>query len=740
MADKQQAVHDQISERFLTCSICLERYKNARILPCHHSFCVECLTKYVGTQKVFKCPLCKQSCNTPKDGVSSLPASTHVNGIIEILDTHVTVPSVEVSADGTATTEIDKTCQICEDVPKSYRCIDCAVNICSVCSVSHSKFPATRGHNVMTCDEYETAKASGHFLVAPRVHCPTHSDQQLTHFCDSCQLPICVTCQSKTHSNHGIFMLSDYIKQLAERQEKIDEKEIEAQHFCMSLPSTYEKVEKEVRDNATTAISNFTAKVREQENKLVKTLKINQDEVIRQVEEQIQDCREKSKNLKSRRAVLEQLTCCSDQSRDQDDSHAVPTKPKEVKSEYKVPAKYQSSPIRIISYNPGTFVTQGSLGSLQDNSPCLNVRNNRTILPSELGIEEMVSKPIRVGEEIDVVIQHQECVEKAPFFLQNMKAQLKDQNDTVTSLTREVSKDLTLKFKCNKAGTHEFSMTLNDMHVHRSPYIFDVFPEWQLKQSFHYSSDTFKCPVGLAVDTAGNVTVADSGQGSGNGSILFLKGNDKVRDVENLQVFGFSKSFDPIDVAISESGRCFIADKGNNQIVVCNKGVNESFGQEELNGPKGIAVNEAKNALYVLDNSESIKLYNAQSPFELQKSIEFNGGECISVTSEGSVVVAPSSWTRLLQLIQLNGTVTKLYLDNNGKATGIAVDKYDDIYLCQKNDILKYSIKGMHSIKLVCQILQRNVKFQPYGIAVSHDTVPKIWVTDKENKCVHLIT
>ncbi|XP_077996995.1 uncharacterized protein LOC144450270 [Glandiceps talaboti] len=168
MADKQQAVHDQLSERFLTCSICLERYKNARILPCHHSFCVECLTKYVEMQKVFKCPLCKQSCNTPKDGVSSLPASIHVNDIMEILGKHVTVSSVEVSAVGTATTETDKTCQICEAASKFSRCIDCGLDICSRCTKGHRKVPATRAHQIISYEEYETAKATDHFLAAPR--------------------------------------------------------------------------------------------------------------------------------------------------------------------------------------------------------------------------------------------------------------------------------------------------------------------------------------------------------------------------------------------------------------------------------------------------------------------------------------------------------------------------------------------------------------------------------------------
>lgn len=44
---------------FLTCSICLERFNEPKILPCHHSFCYECISPLVNNHQV-NCPICRR--------------------------------------------------------------------------------------------------------------------------------------------------------------------------------------------------------------------------------------------------------------------------------------------------------------------------------------------------------------------------------------------------------------------------------------------------------------------------------------------------------------------------------------------------------------------------------------------------------------------------------------------------------------------------------------------------------
>jgi tripartite motif-containing protein 2/3 len=36
-----------VSEDHLECGLCLELFKNPKMLPCHHTFCHDCLLEYL---------------------------------------------------------------------------------------------------------------------------------------------------------------------------------------------------------------------------------------------------------------------------------------------------------------------------------------------------------------------------------------------------------------------------------------------------------------------------------------------------------------------------------------------------------------------------------------------------------------------------------------------------------------------------------------------------------------------
>ena len=59
-------------EKILECPICLEEFKNPKMLPCQHSFCMEdCLKSLVESNSVSKeiiCPICRKKCSVPRKG------------------------------------------------------------------------------------------------------------------------------------------------------------------------------------------------------------------------------------------------------------------------------------------------------------------------------------------------------------------------------------------------------------------------------------------------------------------------------------------------------------------------------------------------------------------------------------------------------------------------------------------------------------------------------------------------
>lgn len=67
------------------CPICYLAYNNVfntpLLLPCSHTFCLECLARlcaFLKPNQTFCCPLCRESIPVPQEGVPSLPANMEI--------------------------------------------------------------------------------------------------------------------------------------------------------------------------------------------------------------------------------------------------------------------------------------------------------------------------------------------------------------------------------------------------------------------------------------------------------------------------------------------------------------------------------------------------------------------------------------------------------------------------------------------------------------------------------------
>uniref|UniRef100_A0A1X7TUW3 RING-type domain-containing protein n=1 Tax=Amphimedon queenslandica TaxID=400682 RepID=A0A1X7TUW3_AMPQE len=76
-------------EEQLTCPVCLDRYTNPKILPCHHSLCEHCLEGLVLDKKnetyYLSCPTCRHRTELPEEGVGAFPVAFHLNDLKEML-------------------------------------------------------------------------------------------------------------------------------------------------------------------------------------------------------------------------------------------------------------------------------------------------------------------------------------------------------------------------------------------------------------------------------------------------------------------------------------------------------------------------------------------------------------------------------------------------------------------------------------------------------------------------------
>ena len=95
----------------MECPICLGEFRDPRVLPCLHSFCMVCLQTYASTQTgpgTFKCPNCRKECRIPQQGIEWLPKNFLLNTLRDINKAAQKCSAEEQT--------IDKEDQRCDDV------------------------------------------------------------------------------------------------------------------------------------------------------------------------------------------------------------------------------------------------------------------------------------------------------------------------------------------------------------------------------------------------------------------------------------------------------------------------------------------------------------------------------------------------------------------------------------------------------------------------------------------------
>ena len=118
-------------EEQLTCPVCLDLYTNPKILPCHHSFCQECLEglpqerEARGDTYYLSCPTCRQRTEVPREGVGAFPVAFTLNNFKEIMQ------SLKKKAQQVTCNDHDK--------PLEMFCVTCETVICHYCAIRTHK-------------------------------------------------------------------------------------------------------------------------------------------------------------------------------------------------------------------------------------------------------------------------------------------------------------------------------------------------------------------------------------------------------------------------------------------------------------------------------------------------------------------------------------------------------------------------------------------------------------------------
>lgn len=239
---------------------------------------------------------------------------------------------------------------------------------------------------------------------------------------------------------------------------------------------------------------------------------------------------------------------------------------------------------------------------------------------------------------------------------------------------------------------------------------------------------SFRFPAGIAIDSKGNLYVADTGNDlirliTSSGTVSTIAGGGPIGSVNGT---GAAASFNsPVGVAIDASGNIYVADAGNNLI-------------REIS-PAGL--------VSTLAGSGAASFANGTGT-----SASFNFPSGVAVDASGNVYVADLE-NRLIRKVTQGGVVTTFAGGPGGASiifkapAGIAVDASGNVYVADEgsNLISKITQAGVATTLAgsgaagFTNALGTAASFNfPTGVAV--DAKGNVYVADRGNNAIRLIS
>ncbi|ESO06872.1 hypothetical protein HELRODRAFT_170902 [Helobdella robusta] len=217
----------------ITCSICLERFKQPKTLPCMHTFCLECIGKCLKLHNFsceLECALCKRSVRFAHSrDIKYLPVDHVIVQISDLVDAERQASKVINDQLVVRLCDLCKMKESCtEKVPNALsRCQKCKLSFCNECSVKHNSNPMFSSH--ISFDLRDSS-----------IFCKQHYDNVIEFFCKNCLFLMCTVCVLEHDSTHNLehwdeVLLSKCEKVLTETMQMASKKSQEIKSHIKKL-------------------------------------------------------------------------------------------------------------------------------------------------------------------------------------------------------------------------------------------------------------------------------------------------------------------------------------------------------------------------------------------------------------------------------------------------------------------------------------------------------------------------
>ncbi|XP_077977547.1 tripartite motif-containing protein 2-like [Glandiceps talaboti] len=729
---------EEFDERFLVCSICSERYKKAKCLPCLHNFCTDCLDTLIQTTGKLCCPNCRRSHTIPQDGVNGL--SNH--------------EMVEYVKERDAKSVKSNLCGGCEKNKSVKHCIECGFDICDDCAMVHGKFPSTRSHHVIPLDEYRSKQSKDPASVQPPVHCDKHPIHPVTFYCDTCDGPICLECTALEHPRpeHKYRYLNDaaseYKKELTVMVSKIDEKSRETtgtksavQKVSKSLDRNFQSEEKKVKQHADKIVKEVTQKIRDNEQQLLKEMKAVYAGRKENLNAQVKELQNTEDDLLHARDFADKLMHYGNATQ---------------LMSAKKGMTYQIQ--ELLTNQTQCEPTEDDYLEFQSVEDFCKAKTLGTILTSSdnFQITETPKYP-RVGEEIHVNMTNNK---------DNTGRHDIKEDDIATTLTVNKNEKQDVKVTDNKDGTfsltsqaktegeHELSVSVRKKTVMGSPVRMKVIPKSGLVCKFGGKGSgnaQLNSPHGVIMTKLKkgirNLFVCDYG----NRRLQSFTINGNHKQVLQVSDSKSGNTYTPHKVTQSVDGNIFFTN-ASRLVIVCDENGKfvRCFGENELLGGRGIAVSPTNGRVYVADySSHCVRIYSQDGHYFNSFGSKGNGkGQLnspwgLDINSLGNVLVSEYHNNRV-QAFNEDGQHLFFIGDTDDKVSnpsGVVTDKDDNVYVCNytyPGKVHKFDSHGKFIARIDSDL---DGLIYLIGVYVTDDEpFGKVVVVDCWNNCIKVFT
>ena len=733
----------------LSCAICLDTFKDPKLLQCFHVYCKDCLQPLVATdrqgQLSLLCPTCRQTTLLPPaTGVSDLQPAFYIHHLMEIKGALERIKEPKRVSCGKCVKSLQ---------PATSYCRDCGEFICAVCTSIHSQWSDFVNHDVVPIEQLEQKMKQLDCLKKVILYCSLHQGKELELYCETCGELICHNCTVKKHKDHQYDLVGDtFERHKAEITASLEP--IEEQLGVISGALKQFDSQSQELDNIQVA---FEGNIQQQIQQLQELLEMRKAELITQLQQFIQT---KKKSLAAQKDEVEtihtQLVNCltfvreslrtGSQGEVMKMKRAIMKQIKEMTADFKGHMLPPSEPANIeFKASSEVFKACQQFG--------------RIFLSQKISQEKCYAagtglKVAQLGESASVVLNVIDQRGKActkP--VENLSCEFVPEKIDC-SVKKIEANQYKICYHATNRGRHQLHIKIEGEHIKGSPFPVTVKVPVQMLGTPIKMISGVRDPWGVVVNQKGEVIVIESNRCAVS---IFSAAGDKIRSFGS-QGIGQGQFDMPRGVAIDDDGNVLVADINNHRIqkltayghYVASVGERGSHTLQFIY-PMAIAVHPQSKRVYIVDNNNHrIQILNPNLTFSSSFGNKGSGdGQLLypwdmAFDSAGNVYVADYS-NHCIQVFTGEGEfLRKFGTTGSGSGelnspSGICIDSDNVVYVTElwNHRVSVFTHEGRFLASFGTEGSGPGQFSGPCGIAVDKNGV--LYVSDRDNNCLQLL-